>query len=428
MVLDRSVAPPSQSIRQVDLIEATTHVLSNGVPVHVIRAGKQPVVGIEIVFRQGGIKHEAQNAACFFAIKMLGEGTRQRTAYQLSNVVDSRGAYLQFSPGLDRSSVEVYTLGKHVDVLLGLLREILTEPTFPAVELAKLKDIQQQHIRVSNEKSNVVASKKMKALLFGEEQPYGKSLTESPIQALDRQDLIRFYENNLRSHWEVILSGDVTESTLTSVEEHFGNISLVESDALATTADPQFLPASRGNLIERSDNLQSSLRIGMPLFKKDAPDYLAMRIVNTILGGYFGSRLMRNIREEKGLTYGISSGVITLADAGYLVIGTEVKKNFTQLVLDEIYREVELLRREPVEITELNTVKNYLAGKLLNSVDTPFALAEKFKNIYLHGLTYGFYQNYLKTLNTITPERLQEVAYQHLVAEKMREVIVGGYA
>ena len=427
MVLDRSVAPPAQSIQHVDLIEATTHYLSNGVPVHIIRAGKQPVVGIEIVFRQGGIKHESRDASCFFALKMLSEGTRYRNAYQLSNFVDSFGAYLQLAPGLDRSSVEIYSLSKHIDALLGLLKEILTEPVFPEAELAKLKAIQKQHIRVSNEKSNVVASKKMKAVLFGEDQPYGKSLTEASIDGLTRQDLVGFYENNLRSHWEVILSGDVTEDILASVERHLGQVSLADSNKLSSTHTVRFLPVSKGNLIERPDSLQSSLRVGMPLFKKDAPDYHVMRVTNTILGGYFGSRLMRNIREEKGLTYGISSGVVTLEDEGYLVIGTEVKKKFTQLALDEIYQEIDRLRREPVGVIELNTVKNYLVGKLLNSVDTPFALAEKFKNIYMYGLTYDFYQNYLKTLDTITPEQIQAVANRYLITEDMREVIVGGY-
>ncbi len=120
MVLDRSIAPPSQAIQRVDLIEATTHHLSNGVPVHVIQAGQQPVVGIEIIFRQGGIKHERQNAACFFALKMLSEGTRHRSAYQLNNFVDAVGGYLQLTPGLDRSSVEIYSLHKHADALLAV--------------------------------------------------------------------------------------------------------------------------------------------------------------------------------------------------------------------------------------------------------------------------------------------------------------------
>lgn len=427
MVVDRSIAPPSQSIRHVDLVKATTTRLSNGVPVHRIRAGKQPIVGIEIVFRQGGIKHESTPAACFFALKMLGEGTNHRSAYQLFSLVDSFGAYLQLSPGLDRSSVELFTLSKHADALLELLRELLTEPAFPEAELAQLKGRQKQQIRVSNEKSNVLASRKMKTVLFGEQQAYGRSLTEEAVDALTRRDVLHFYEQNLRSPWEVILSGDVTEAVMSAVDRHLGSIPV--SDGPQAPASPVvFRPVSKNNLVERPDSLQSSLRMALPLFRKSDPDYHRMRVVNTILGGYFGSRLMRNIREEKGLTYGISSGIVTLEDGGYLVIGTDVKKEFTRLAIDEIYHEIDRLRRHPVGGVELNTVKNYLAGRLLNSVDTPFALAEKFKNIYPHGLTYDFYQNYLKTLDTITPEQIQETAQRYLITENMSEVVVGGYA
>ncbi len=394
---------------------------------HIVRAGQQPVVSIEVVFRRGGIKHEAHDAACFFALKMLSEGTQTRTAYQVSNFVDSLGAYLQLTPGLDRSSVEIYCQSKHADRLLQLLQEILTQPAFAEVELDKLKDRQKQQIRLSNEKISTLASKEMKAVLFGPDHPYGKSLTEASVEALTRENLIDFYDNCLCTAREVVLSGDVNPAVVASVEQHLGALPLSKNESLVPPLAPDFLPVAQ-RLVERADSLQSSLRVGLPLFKKDHPDYHAMRIVNTILGGYFGSRLMRNIREEKGLTYGVSSGMATLEDGGYLVIGTEVKKEFTQLALDEIYQEAKLLGQKKVPTAELATVKNYLAGRLLKSVNTPFALAEKFKNIYLYGLTYDFYQNYLKTLETITPQQVLTVANQYLIADQWREVVVGGYA
>ncbi len=426
MPLDRSVAPPSQPIRHVKLVQAVTHQLSNEVPAHIVRAGQQPVVGIEVIFRQGGIKHEAQDAACFFALKMLSEGTKSRTAYQVSNFVDSLGAYLQLAPGLDRSSVEIYCLSKHADQLLQLLQEILSQPAFLEAELNKLKDRQKQQLRLSNEKVSTLASKEMKALLFGQDHPYGKSLTEASIDTITREDVVAFYEECLRNSWEVVLSGDVNPTVLASVERHLGELPVAE-EKLRLPPPPEFQPVAQ-RFVERTDSLQSSLRVGLPLFKKDHPDYHAMRIVNTILGGYFGSRLMRNLREEKGLTYGVSSGLATLSDGGYLMIGTEVKKKFTQLALDEIYKEANLLCQKKVANAELETVKSYLAGRLLKSVNTPFALAEKFKNIYLYGLTYDFYQNYLKTLETITPQQVLTVANQYLVADQWREVVVGGYA
>lgn len=425
MRIDRSVAPPSQPIRHIELVQAVTHHLPNEVPVHVVRAGQQPVVGIEIVFRRGGIKYETRDAACFFALKMLSEGTQSRTAYQVSNFVDSLGAYLQLTPGLDRSSAEIYCLSKHADQLLQLLQEILTQPAYSEAELTKLKDRQKQQIRLSNEKISTLASKELKAVLFGQDHPYGKSLTEASVDAVTREDVVAFYEKCLRHSWEVVLSGDVNPAVIASVERHLGELPVVDSERRLSST-PKFQPVAQ-RLVERNDSLQSSLRVGLPLFKKDHPDYHAMRIVNTILGGYFGSRLMRNIREEKGLTYGVSSGLATLEDGGYLVIGTEVKKEFTQLALDEIYKEANLLCQKKVGTTELETVKSYLAGRLLKSVNTPFALAEKFKNMYLYGLTYDFYQNYLKTLETITPQQVRTVANRYLVADQWREVVVGGY-
>lgn len=393
---------------------------------HVVQAGQQPVLGIEIIFRRGGIKHEEQDAACFFALKMLSEGTHLRTAYQISNFVDSLGAYLQLSPGLDRSSLEVYCLSKHANQLLLLLQEILTQPAFSETEFSKLKGRQKQQIRLSNEKISTLASKEIKTVLFGEEHPYGKSLTEASVDALNKAHIVSFYEKHLRSSWEVLLSGDVSSEVVASVERHLGQLPMDENKS-ASSPPPEFLPATH-RLIERTDSLQSSLRVGLPLFKKDHPDYHSMRLVNTLLGGYFGSRLMRNIREEKGLTYGISSGMATLEDSGYLVVGTEVKKEYTQLALDEIRKEATLLCHKKVGAIELETVKSYLAGRFLKSVDTPFALAEKFKNIYLYGLTYDFYENYIKTLNTITSQQVLEVANQYLITDQWREVIVGGYA
>ena len=426
MILNRSVAPPAQAVQHVDFTQATTYYLSNGVPVHVIRAGKQPVLGIELVFRQAGTKHQAQDSAGFFTFKMLGEGTQQRSGSDIYRTVDSLGAFLQLSPGTDYSSVEIYALSKHADPLLQLLAELITEATFPAEELSKLKDIQQQKLRVSNEKSSVLASKKMKAVLFGE-HPYGKSMTEESIAHITQPTLQHFYQR-IQSQWEVILSGDVSEAVLQSVEKHLGEIKNVSAYQHQSSASVSRLFGPKKYLIEKEENSQSSIRIGMPLFTKKHPDYWPMQVVNTLLGGYFGSRLMRNIREEKGLTYGISSGMLTLAEAGCLIIGTDVKKADTQTALAEIYQEIEKLRSEPVDNTELHTVKNYLSGKLLRSVNTPFALTEKFKSVYLYGLDYNFYQNCWNTLASLSSEDVFRTAQQHLNLPLAQEVVVGGYA
>lgn len=426
MILNRTVAPPSQPVQEVDIIEAQTQYLSNGIPLHVIRAGKQPVVGIELIFRNAGVKHEATPGACFFTIKMLAEGTTGRSAYEISEYVDKFGAFLQLSPGVDYSTVNIYCLSKYADEFLSLLQEMISTASFPEEELHKLKVIQQQRLKVSNEKSSVVASKKMKAVLFGADHPYGISLDEDDVKQITREDLMVFYKKNLFSQLEIVVSGDAHEGVIESVNRHFGQLS-IKDEPPATAAAALPIANDKQHLVERPDNLQSSIRMGIPVFTKQHPDYSGFSVLNTLLGGYFGSRLMRNIREEKGLTYGISSALVAQQEAGYFIIGTDVKKELTQVAIDEIYKEIEEIQTKPVGDVELNTVKNYMAGRLLSSVDTPFALAEKFKNIYLYGLGYDFYKNHLAIINTIDAATIQKTASRYLKIKDIKEVVVGGY-
>lgn len=427
MALDRKVAPPARPIRHVDFGKAETIHLSNGIPVHMIISGKQPVVGLELLFRHGGLRHESRPGTAFFAIKMLAEGTRTKDSDDISHEIDQYGAFLQLSPGLDYSSADLYTLTKYIHPLLRMLRELIAESVFPEEELHKLKTIQEQNLKVNNQKPNVLASKTTKAAMFGAEHPYGRSLDAHGIAAISRQDLLDFFEHKLRNHLEIVIAGDVTTEVLQALETYFGDLSLEQPSPSEDILPPAQQSDKRRIIIEKPDSLQSSIRVASPLFTKDHPDYHKVKVLNTILGGYFGSRLMRNIREEKGLTYGINSGLISLIDAGYFIVGTEVKKENTAQVIDEIFKEISLLQQEPVPDTELNTVKNYMAGRLLSSVDTPFALAEKFKGVYLHGLTYDFYDSYLDTINTIEASHIQEVAEKYLSVASMKEVIVGAY-
>jgi len=428
MIIDRSVPPPSQPIKEVKLAQAQTHYLSNGVPVYYINAGKEPVVGIELLLPNAGTKYEAQPGNSFFTVKMLAEGTQRRSAFSISNFVDSYGAYLQLNPGIDYASLEIYTLKKYADALLSLVVELLTEATFPDDELEKLKAIQVQKIRVSNEKISVVASKKMRSVLFGADQPYGRTLTEEKVKLIEKASLWPFYQKNIASNWEVVVSGQVDDEVLTLLEKHIGTLSLEQLKTEPQNDVWSSLSGKKKHLVTKDNNLQSSLRIGMPFVPKSDPDFIPLRILNTVLGGYFGSRLMKNIREKKGLTYGIYSSIVSLQEASYLVIGTDVKKELTQEALTEIYREIDILRKQPIDEIELNTVKNYMAGRLLTSINTPFALAEKFKGVHLFGLDYSYYENYLKTIDTVNAATLQKLAQQYFAKENWFEVVVGSYS
>jgi predicted Zn-dependent peptidase len=181
----------------------------------------------------------------------------------------------------------------------------------------------------------------------------------------------------------------------------------------------------RTHFIEKPDAIQSAVRVGRLLFNKKDPDYFKFQVLNTVLGGYFGSRLMANIREDKGYTYGIGSGLASLVNGGYFFISTEVGVDVTNNTLSEIYKEIKLLREQPVNNEELETVRNYVLGQFLRSVDGPYSLADKFKAIWEFGLGYDYFENYFKAVKTITPKEIQELANKYLQEEDLIELVVG---
>ena len=421
-MLDRKIAPPFKRVANIAIPQAKRTCLDNGIPLYYIEAGKQPVVRLEFIFKAGAW-YEDNKGASYFAAKMLSEGTQQKSSAQISYEVEKFGAYLDFNPTLDYSIVTLECLSKHLNNLLPLLHEILRQPTFPEDELVTLKNIKAQQTRVQNEKSSFLASKKFREAIFGEAHPYGKDLTLEDIDKLTRDDVRSFYDQYYTLPFEVLISGLPNSGFIADINKIFGQTVLQKA-----AADPTYIshPISSPTIIEKEANLQSSIRVGKKLLTKDQPDYVKLLIVNEILGGYFGSRLMKNIREDKGYTYGISSALVPLRNDGYFIIGTDVNKENTRNTLQEIYKEIEVLQTTLISDDELNTVRSFMIGSFLSEINTPFALSDKFKGVHLYGLGYDFYDSYLQTVNNITSTEIRDLAQQYLQRDTFSEVIVGG--
>lgn len=422
-MLDRTVAPPFRKIESIDIQKAHSDVLSNGTPIHIINAGKQDIVKLELVL-QSGKWFEKQNGDSFFTTKMLTEGTRYRTAAEFSNYIDKYGAFLELNPGFDFVDIGIYILNKYFAYLIPVVQELLYDAIFPENELQILKNNTLQEIRIKNEKNNILAVRKFRELVFGEKHPYGIDLGEEDIKHIERNALVNYYDQVFRNNLEIVLSGNVSTNHIKLTDQFLGKLVLSESQP---NNPPEINTKKQKALIERPKSSQSSIRIGKLLFNKSHPDYLKMLVVNEILGGYFGSRLMKNIREEKGFTYGVYSRIMNFKNAGYFVVGTDVKKEFTQKTIDEIYKEIEILRNQPLGDEELQTVKNQMLGAFLSEINSAFALADKFKSIHFHGLGYAFYQDFINTVNHIQAKEIQQTAQEYLDPDSMTEVVVGGY-
>ena len=427
MILDRTQPPPFRAIQTVQLPAVANHTLANGVPLHVIAVQQQPVLRLEIIMEAGAWYEEGAAGTAFLALKMLAEGTTTRSSSQISEAFDRYGAFLELSTGPDRASMVVYCLTKHLSSILPLVRELLTEPVFPEKELADLRNITGQNLRVNLEKNSYLAGVQFRQTLFGPSHPYGRTQQLAVVENMTRDAVVGFYERVIRQKpFRVLLAGQASMTEIELIERVLGQLPVSEPSINPTYTDKLLTAPVEPILVEKSASLQSSIRIGRRLFSRHHPDFMKTLVMNEVLGGYFGSRLMKNIREEKGFTYGISSNLASFRHTGYFLIGTDVKKEYTQQTLYEIRKEIDRMQTELVPADELETVANYMAGEFVGSLNTPFEIADRYKVILLDGLPDDFLTNYVANLRAVTPDAIRDAANQYLQADDLLEVVVGG--
>ncbi|MCY7351101.1 MAG: insulinase family protein [Cytophagaceae bacterium] len=425
-MFDRSQAPQFQTIQHVTIPAIQAYTLDNGLPLRVVNAGEQPVLRLELIFPAGGW-YETSPGAAYFGIRMLGEGTRTRTAAQISEAFDQYGAFPEFSPGNDRANLTTYCLARHLPTLLPVIQDILHESVFPEKELETLKSISLQTLKVNLEKTAYVASQHLREGLFGADHPYGRNQSEALIASISQQTVREFYDRRIAGKpFTLFLSGRVSEHEVALLNQAFGQEKVSDSSAETSPKHSVKNRKPTGITIERPDSLQSSIRLGKRLFTRRHPDYFKFMVLNEVFGGYFGSRLMKNIREEKGFTYGISSNLTSMAHEGYFVLGTDVKKENTAQTLEEIAKEIARLQTEPVPADELETVQNYMIGSFVGALNTPFEIADRQKTVYFDDLPANFYQTYVEHIRAVTSDDVRDMARQYLDVASMQEVVVGG--
>jgi zinc protease len=423
-ILDRTIAPTINPIDRFHLPKVETVSFSNGSILHQFALGTQPVVRIEWIYNAGS-RNEAKNGVSFFTAKMLAEGTTKYNSTEIQEFLAQFGAFLEITPGNERINITLFCLEKYVSELVPFIKHLLTESIFPEEQLNKMKQIQRQGIQVNQEKTAYLAGVAFRELLFNNNHPYGKHLTIDAIDALSQTDLISFFKTELEhKQCDIIITGGFASDAVRHLEKLFGTE--ITQSPNTKSALPVVQKAEKEIIITKEDSVQSSIRYGRMLFNHKHPDYFDVYVLNEILGGYFGSRLMQNIREEKGYTYGIHSSIVPLQEGGYFVIGTDVKREFTKNTLTEIAKELQILIDEPVSENELLTVKNYMLGSFVGDIQTPFAIADKYKTIYFHGLGYDYYERFFARIKSITAQDIQVAAKKYLNPANMSYVVAGG--
>ncbi len=425
-MLDRTLAPHFGAIERIKLLEPGHIKLPNGCNLYYFNSGEQDLVRIEWVF--GNLRfNPAKPLLNSAVVSMLTEGTSKLSASQIADHIDFYGAFLQSEFGYDHSVVTLYSLSKHLGSTLPVIKDMVTDSVFPESELETYVRNQQQKLQVSLQKNDVVARRTFNKAMNGD-SVYGLAADAVDYQQLQREDMLAHFKQMYQpSNCTIFLAGKIDDSILRLITDAFGD-TWVNGTETADTTQPELTSAEEHfYYIEKPDAIQSAIRIGTRSINRSHPDFPAMQVLNTILGGYFGSRLMANIREDKGYTYGIGSGVTSLKHGGSLFIATEVGADVCRDTLSEIEKEINLLKTELVPQEELDLVRNYMLGSLLGSLENVFSHADKFKNVYFAGLDYTYYDRYTNIIKAITPQDILSLANKYLDFDQMYKVIVGKY-
>lgn len=400
----------------------TKYILKNGTEVYAIDAGAEEVMMIEWVFYAGNWFEEKDLEAAS-ANFLLRNGTTKKTAFQINEHFEYYGSYLNRSCFNETATVTLHCLTKHIKELLPAVKELLTDSIMPEEELSIYKQNQKQRLKVSLKKSDFVAGRLIDSYLYGQNHPYGKFGNAEDYDALQREDLLDFYKKYYQQGKFILFAaGKLPDDLESMLNEYFGDLTNNSVSSIEIPRQPS--PEKKYRINNDPDGVQGSIRIARPFPNRHHPDFLKVQVLNSLFGGFFGSRLMRNIREDKGYTYGIHSLLHNHIHHSAWLIMTEAGRDVCEATIKEVYKEMGDLREKTVEAEELKLVQNYMMGGILGDLDGPFHIIARWKNIILNDLTEKYFYDSINTIKTVTAEDLQELANKYLNPEDFYELVV----
>lgn len=423
-MLNRAVQPGYSLPSKLEIPTPNKYFTSDGREVLWLNIGTQNIVRITLQF-PAGTKYQTKSLQASSTIGLMPEGTQNYSAQEIAEKLDFYGSHIDYSIDRDHSVISAFCLDKYLDQTLEVLREIILTPLYSQDEFVTYCQKRKNSLGIEKKKVMYVAREQQIAALYGSNHPYGSYADGHHYDELSSADLVTFHKEQYLNKGALVFISGLVDVKI--VEKIVGQLdTVVRSNKLdENVLDLSNLPTPNDIYIQKDDAVQSALRVGRVLFPRTHPDFSGMTVLNTVLGGYFGSRLMNNIREEKGYTYGIYSSLVPMQESGYLAISTEVGCAVTDATLLEIRKEMELLRTQKVDTAELSLVVNYLVGEMLRMLDGPFGIVDAILDLYQAGLPIDFIAEHFDKVKNITSDELLLLAQRYLNPADYSEVVVG---
>ncbi len=419
-MIDKSQQPEIKEINQVDFVAPKEYKLSENCSLFHMKEVTDDTVRLDLYFDAGKIR--GTKSIANFVNGLLLSGTKDKTSEEINEEINGLGGFYNGGVSAENAVITLYCLRENLMAIFDTILDAIKNVEFPEKDVKEFLSDLLQGYKIGNEKVSVLAQRAFQKELFSSDSNYSNILTEKDIEDVTIDDMKKFHqEYYLKGLTKIVVVGDIEEREIILIQEKCRDIIIPHSSEFATEINNN----AGEFIVDKKDAIQSAIRVGRMVINKKHEDYIDFLILNTILGDYFGSRLMTNIREDKGYTYGIGSFLAELNHVGYFIIATEVKSDVKDATITEIKKEFKRLQEELVPEDELNLVKNYMLGQLLKSADGPYAMMDLFLSVESHQMPLDFYNVIIKHLHAISPERIKEIANKHLNWEDFTVVVAG---
>lgn len=423
MSLNRGIQPSIEKIESLNFKYFDKSSLKSGANLYYLAGGTEPVIKLELVFNAGKINEPTCSVASFTAA-MMNEGTKQRSGKLLLDGLDYWGAHFQVKTFNDDAVATLYCLEKYLEGALPLFIEAITESIFPEKELSVLKRNSSEKLKINHKKNEYISRITFNECIYGSEHPLGKRNSAENILNIERNELLAFYEGYFLSGLKyAILTGNFKQETITLIEKGLNNSGLNHSNINLDNTASTIQKLGKFQ-IDGPNKTQASLKIGKLGPLRNDPHFTDFQLVNLVFGGFFGSRLMKKIREDLGLTYGIHSFYEPGKVLNIWSIETEVNNKNKTVAVTEIYKELNKLLIEKISIKEIEVARNYLCGAILKSLDNPLSMSSRMKTHIDFNLGKNYMKNYINEIYEANPDTLLNAANKFLNNDQIIEIVV----
>jgi len=422
-MIDRKKGPEIKTDFDLELRGVQELKLENGLTVYEANSGTRNIIKIELVFKTGRV-HERQHAVAKAALSLIREGSTRHDSEALAEIFDFYGAVIKSSAGMETSAISLVVVERYFAKVWPVWFHMVFYPLYAESEIDKYRQVTSSKFISQLAKNDVLGYRKLTEQIFGEDHPYGYNTEVADIQNLRRDNILNFYNENMGLDKAfLVLSGKYGDDTRARI---FDDLSQKQRKTQSPHVSyPIKSPLLETHKIKTDNEVQVAIKQGRRLFSRKHPHYESVSFLNMILGGYFGSRLMKNIREEKGYTYGIYSAMHGWNEDGFLYISADVANDYLEPTLTEINKEMKTLREKLVPEAEMEMVRNYILGQTLHLLDGPFAKGELIKNLTAKNRTVQDYMAGIAAFKHLRAKEIRERAQEYLTENSFVTVLAG---